>query len=107
VRCNVANVRAGETYTRKYRGTVVGVIEDYADKSMVRVEIAPRNAPKPKKGEAAPSNKSEVVPREVGQQFRVGDAVECVTTLRKLRRLSRRDSPKMTKAEEEAEGEEY
>jgi hypothetical protein len=98
---------SGETYTRKYRGTVVGVSEDYPDKSMVRVEIAPHNRPKLKKGMVGPATKSEVVPREAGQQFRVGDAVECVTTLRRIRRLSRRGNPRVTKAEEEAEGEEY
>lgn len=81
-------------YSAKYRGTVKGITEDYDDKKLVRLEINPSNLPKPKrkKGEPQPvyvPTRSETISKDMAAHLSIGDTVECVTTIRKVRRMKR------------------
>lgn len=77
-------------YSAKYRGTVKGLHEDYDDKKLVRLEIEPSNLPKPKKGEVFERTRSETISQDMAQHLAIGDQVECVTTIKKVRRAKRK-----------------
>lgn len=74
----------------KYAGVVKGIHEDYEDENLVRLEIKPGNRPKPKtkKGEPAPyvETRSETISMEMGRNLKIGDHVETVTTVRRVRK---------------------
>jgi hypothetical protein len=83
-------------YSSTYRGVVKGIHEDYDDKTKVRIEIElpKKPAPKPKKGEPPTSayspTRSETVSSEMAAGLKIGDTVECKTTLTKVRRVTRK-----------------
>lgn len=74
----------------KYSGVVKGIHEDYEDEKLVRLEIKPGNRPKPKtkKGEPAAyvETRSETISMEMGRGLKIGDRVEVVTTVHKVRK---------------------
>jgi hypothetical protein len=62
---------------------VVGIQRDWDDKKKTRLEIEPLSQKrKGSKGEAVPSSsRSEIVSREVGNQFKLGDTITVSKTL--------------------------
>jgi hypothetical protein len=81
-------------YSAKYRGVVKGLHEDYEDKSLVRLEIERTDHPKPKTKKGVPEpympTQSQTISKEMAQHFAIGDRVECETTVRKIRAVTRK-----------------
>lgn len=83
-------------HTSTYRGTVKGIHEDYDDKDLVRLEIElPKPPAKKVKGNGNPPalsapSRSETVSRAMASHLSIGDRIECVTTVSKVRRATRK-----------------
>lgn len=84
-------------YSATYRGTVKAMHEDYDDTKLVRLEIAPTNMPKPKRKKGEPQaasnyvpTRSETISKDMAAHLTIGDTVECVTTIKKVRRMKRK-----------------
>ncbi len=79
-----------ESHESKYTGVVQGIHEDYEDEKLVRLEIKPGNRPKPKKKKGEPTpyveTRSETVSMEMGRGLKIGDRVQVVTTVGKVRK---------------------
>ncbi len=79
-----------ESYEMKYTGVVKSLHEDYEDEKLVRLEIKPGNRPKPKKKKGdAPvyvETRSETVSMEMARDLKIGDRVQVVTTVGKVRK---------------------
>lgn len=79
-----------QSHESKYTGVVKGIHEDYEDEKLARLEIKPGNRPKAKtkKGEAAVyvETRSETISMEMGRSLKIGDRVQVVTTVGKVRK---------------------
>jgi hypothetical protein len=77
-----------ESHESKYRGKVRGILYDYEDDKLARLEINPSNAPKPKKkkGQSTPwvETRSETVSVEMARALDLGDEVSIITTVSKI-----------------------
>ncbi|KKM69849.1 hypothetical protein LCGC14_1446680 [marine sediment metagenome] len=85
----------GSYHESGYRGVVKGINEDYDDPKLIRLDVAPSSKPKKRKGGLdAPMemSRSETVSMEMGNSLKVGDRVEVMTMIRKVRQVTRRKS---------------
>ncbi len=79
-----------QSHESKYSGVVKGIHEDYEDEKLVRLEIKPGNRPRPKTKKGEPTayveTRSETISMEMGRGLKIGDRVQVVTTVGKVRK---------------------